>query len=97
MPDKTNPEGKPTHRATYARDKQTGRYNIRVVGPNANEWAGAEVTVETKSGDANTEKLEQLLWSGPDKDPETKELTGRKAALYSFEPRPKEVTEKPVW
>lgn len=96
MPEATNAEGKPTHRATYAADKRNGGFNIRVVGPHANEWAGEEVTVETKNGEKHKEKLVRLLWSGPDIDPESKQPTGRNAALYSFEPRPKEVT-KPTW
>ena len=93
MPAQTNSEGKRTHRATYASDKRNSGYNIRVVGPFANEFAGEEVPVITKSGDEHTERLVKLLWSGPDIDPETKVATGYKAALYSFEARPREVTK----
>lgn len=82
---------KRTHKATYARDKKTGGYLVRVVGPNAGEFAGETVPVETKAGDENMEELDQLVWSGPDKDPESGELTGRNAALYKFVPRPREV------
>ncbi len=96
MPEQTNAEGKRTHKATYASDKRNSGYNIRVVGPHANEFAGEEVPVETKNGEEHTERLLRLLWSGPDLDPATKEPTGRLAALYSFESRPKEVV-KPVF
>lgn len=96
MPASTNAEGRPTHKATYSRDKRTAAYNIRVVGPHAAEWAGEEVVVEAMNGDKKTEKLLRLLWTGPDLDLETKQPTGRQAALYSFEPRPREIT-KPTW
>jgi hypothetical protein len=97
VPDKTNAEGKRTHKATYARDKKKGGYNIRVVGPNAAEFAGEEVPVETMSGEEHQEKLVSLLWTGPDKEPTTGELTGRIAALYSFEAKPREETAKPIF
>lgn len=90
VPAQTNSDGKRTHRATYAADKRNGGFNIRVVGPNANEFAGETVPVETKNGEEHEEKLIRLLWAGDDTDPQTKELTGRKAALYSFEARPRE-------
>lgn len=93
VPAQTNAEGKRTHRATYSADKRNGGFNIRVVGPYANEFAGEEVPVETKNGEEHMEKLIRLLWSGPDLDLETKQPTGRQAALYSFEARPKEVTK----
>jgi hypothetical protein len=96
-PETKNAEGKATHRATYARDKRTAGFNIRVVGPQSNEFAGEEVPVETKAGgEPHMEKLTRLLWTGDDKDPETGALTGRKAALYAFEARPREVN-KPTW
>lgn len=90
-----NEAGQDTHLATYASDNRNGGYNIRVVGPDANMFAGEEVPVKTKSGDEHMEKLVKLLWTGPDKDPSSGQLTGRKAALYSFEARPKEVVAKP--
>jgi hypothetical protein len=93
VPDQTNADGKRTHRATYASDKRNGGFNVRVVGPHANEFAGEEVPVKTKSGEEHMEKLIKVLWSGADIDPETKQPTGYNAALYSFEARPKEVTK----
>jgi hypothetical protein len=92
-PAQVNSDGKRTHRATYAADKRNGGFNIRVVGPNANEFAGETVPVETKNGEEHQEKLVRLLWAGDDTDPQTKELTGRKAALYSFEARPREIVK----
>lgn len=97
VPKTENPEGKRTHRATYARDKKKGGYNIRVVGPNAAEFAGEVVPVNTASGEEHDEKLNALLWTGPDKDPQSGELTGRTAALYSFEARPREDGPKAVF
>lgn len=92
MPDdvKTSEPTKPRHVATYAQDKRTGGYNIRIVGEYPEKFAGREVPVTRKDGSKNTEKLTRLLWSGPDKDPETKKETGRQAALYSFQARPRE-------
>jgi len=92
-PAQTNAEGKRTHKATYARDKRKAGYNVRVVGPNAAEFAGEEVPVVTMNGDEHMEKLISLLWTGPDKDPQSGEPTGRTAALYSFESRPREVVK----
>lgn len=96
VPDQTNADGKPTHKATYASDKRNGGFNVRVVGPHANEFAGEEVPVETKSGEKHMEKLIRVLWTGPDIDPESKQPTGRTAALYSFAARPKDAT-KPIF
>lgn len=74
------------HRATYARDKYTGGYNIRVAGPYAEKFAGKEVPVTLKSGEEHTEKLLKLIWSGIDNE------TGEKVALYNFESKPREET-----
>lgn len=82
------------HRATYARDKRSGGYNIRVVGEYPERFAGREVPVTRKDDSEQSEKLLKLLWSGDDTDPETKKPTGRKAALYSFEPRPRDEQEE---
>lgn len=71
------------HKATWARDKRKGGYLIRVAGPNAEHFAGREVPVERKDGSSTTEKLIALIWAGTDP-------TTGKAALYSFEPRPRD-------
>lgn len=81
---------KPRHRASYSRDKQTGGWNIRVAGPEANKFAGRVVPVtRNNSTETTNEMLKTLLWSGPDKDMNGKE-TGQIAALYSFDARPKD-------
>jgi hypothetical protein len=89
----TNAEGKRTHRATYARDKKTGGWLVRVVGPQAAEFAGDTVPVSTANGEEHDETLTIMRWSGPDKDPSSGELTGRNAALYSFDAKPRTVTK----
>lgn len=74
------------HKATYASDKRTGGYLIRVAGPNADKFAGREVPVTTKGGDEHTEKLLKMIWTGPDQE------TGEPVALYKFESKPREPT-----
>ena len=75
---------KPSHRATYSRDNKQGGWNVRVVGPQANMFAGREVPVTMKDGSTHMEKLDKLLWTGTDKD------TGQPVAVYSFVAKPKE-------
>jgi hypothetical protein len=89
-------EGARQHDATYAHDKRSGNYNVRVVGPNCNRFAGREVPVRTKAGEEKTEKLVKLLWTGPDKDVHTQQPTGKTAALYSFAPRPRDDAEDEI-
>jgi hypothetical protein len=72
------------HRATFARDKRKGGYLIRVIGPQADQFAGMEVPVTRKDNSESTEKLIGLIWSGTDEE------TSRPVALYSFEARPRE-------
>lgn len=76
--------GKRQHKATYARDKRDGGWNIRVQGPSANKFAGRDVPVTRFDLTEGTETLDTLLWFGKDKD------TGENVALYSFTPKPKE-------
>lgn len=78
---------KRAHRATYATDKKTGGYLIRVAGPHANAFAGRTVPVNLKDGSEQSEKLERLIWSGKDKE------TGENVSLYKFEAKPREQTE----
>lgn len=86
----TDTAPKTLHTATYATDNRSGGYNVRVVGPYPEKFAGREVPVQTKGGSTHNEKLVRLLWTGPDKDPQTGALTGRQAALYKFEAKPRE-------
>lgn len=71
---------KPLHRATYSKDKRTGRYNVRVEGPYPNRFAGREVPVTTKAGDTRTETLGDLVWSDTDDE-------GKRYALYTKIPK----------
>lgn len=86
--DTSKKEKKPTHKATYARDKRKGGYLIRVAGPNAAAFAGREVPVTMKGGDRHSERLTALVWSGKDKE------SGENVALYTFEAKPKEKSEE---
>lgn len=79
----TDPK-KRTHKATYATDKRTGGYLVRVAGPNAERFAGRVVPVNTKAGGEHLETLARLIWTGTDKE------SGEKVALYKFESKPRE-------
>lgn len=79
--------GKGGHKATYATDKRSGGYLIRIVGPHCDKFAGREVPVTTKSGEKHSEKLQRLIWTGADKE------TGERVALYRFESKPREKSD----
>jgi hypothetical protein len=87
MTDETQNQ-KRSHKATYARDKKKGGYNIRVQGPRASDFAGRDVPVTTMSNDEHIEKLDKLLWSGKDQE------TGANVALYSFVSKPRELEDE---
>jgi len=72
------------HKATYAKDKHRGGYIIRVIGPNANRFAGRTVPVVRKDDSEDNEKLTDLIWTGTDNE------SGQPVALYNFEPKPKD-------
>lgn len=72
------------HKATYATDKRSGGYMVRVAGPNCDKFIGREVPVITKAQKEQHEKLIRLVWVGVDKE------SGEKVALYKFEPRARE-------
>lgn len=83
-----------SHRATWARDRMNGGYNVRVVGPNANRFGARKlddgtkeghviyrtVPVTLKNGTTRDVKLGDVLWTGKDDD------TGLPVALYSHIP-----------
>lgn len=77
------------HRATYATDKRSGGYLIRVAGPYAERFTGREVPVTLKSGKEHNEKLTRLIWTGQDQE------SGEPVALYKFEAKPKEQQDVP--
>jgi hypothetical protein len=81
-----NPTPQRLHKATWARDKKKGGYLVRIIGPNAGEFAGREVPVTRMNDTESTEKLKGLIWTGIDED------SGRPVALYSVEARPREAT-----
>ena len=68
MVEKTEPKKKRAHKATFARDKRKGGYLIRVEGPAANRFANKEVPVTLKNGEERLETLENVIWSGKDKE-----------------------------
>ena len=72
------------HKATYARDKRTGGYIIRVEGPNAPRFAGRDVPVVRKDSSESVEHLEELIWQGVDQE------TAKPIALYRFQAKPRE-------
>lgn len=80
---------RPKHRATYATDKRSGGYLVRVAGPYPEKFVGREVPVTLKSGEQHPEKLIRLIWTGTDAE------TGDKVALYKFESRPREEAAEP--
>lgn len=90
MAPKTTETGGRSHKATYARDKKNGGWLVRVIGPNANAFAGREVPVSVNNGGEHTEKLKRLIWTGVDTGFDDNPGTGKPAALYSFEQKPKE-------
>jgi hypothetical protein len=82
---------KRSHKATYATDKRTGGYLVRVAGPNAERFAGRVVPVNTKAGAEHLETLSRLVWTGSDKE------TGEKVALYKFESKPRDEEQELVF
>jgi hypothetical protein len=72
------------HKATYASDKRSGGYMVRVEGPDANAFGGREVPVTTKDGAEHFERLTKMVWAGIDNE------SGKNVALYKFESRPRE-------
>lgn len=76
------------HKATYARDKYSGGWNVRVIGPHARQFAGREVPVTRADDSESIETLDKLIWSGTDDE------TARPVALYSFVPKEREDREQ---
>lgn len=85
----TTPKGERSHKATYATDKKKGGYLVRVIGPHAAEFVGREVPVTRKDDSENMEKLTRLIWSGIDSGTADNPGSGKPAALYAFEAKPK--------
>ena len=75
------------HKATFARDKHKGGYLIRVEGTFSNRFSNKEVPVTLKSGDEKMQTLENVVWSGKDKE------SGLPVTLYTFVQVPKEELE----
>lgn len=81
------------HRATYARDKRTGGYLIRVSGPYPERFNGREVPVTTMDGTEHMETLKDLVWTGITPADSKFGTPGERVALYHFEAKPREVVE----
>jgi hypothetical protein len=77
------------HKATYASDKRTGGYLVRVSGPYPEKFIGREVPVTTRMGAEHVEKLVKLVWTGKDQE------SGEPVALYKFEAKPREDVQLP--
>lgn len=78
------------HSATYAKDKKSGGYLVRVMGPHAGEFAGREVPVGRMGTNEETmEKLVSLVWLGTDTGFQDRPGTGQPVALYKFEAKPR--------
>jgi hypothetical protein len=75
------------HKATYARDKKSGGYLIRVEGPHASAFAGKIVPVVRRDDSENSEALDTLIWAGKDEE------TGKPVALYRFVQKPRHDVE----
>lgn len=65
------------HKATFALDKRTGTYKIRVSGEHADVFGGREVPVTKKDGTKTFEKLLKLTNTYMDD-------TQEKVAYYTF-------------
>lgn len=81
------------HRATYARDKRTGGYLVRVSGPYPERFNGREVPVTMMDGTEHNEKLTNLVWTGITPADSKFGTPGEKVALYHFEAKPRETVE----
>ena len=82
------------HKATYTKDKRKGGYNVRVVGPHANMFAGREVPVTRRGTEApQMETLDELIFSGVDDGEYNPEDAGKNFAVYSFKARPRDAEE----
>lgn len=77
------------HKATFAADKKKGGYLVRVIGPHAGEFVGRTVPVVRKDDTEEMHKLTRLIWTGIDDGTPEKPGTGKPAALYAFEAKPK--------
>lgn len=86
----TNDETPRQHKATYSKDKRSAKYNIRIVGPHANKFAGRDVPVKLSSGDEKIETLTELLWTGTDDGAVIATDEGKPVALYAFKQKPRE-------
>ena len=81
------------HRATYARDKRTGGYLIRIAGPFPEKFQNRVVPVTMQNGDEHEETLTSLVWTGITPADSKFGNPGERVALYHFEPRPREIVE----
>jgi hypothetical protein len=84
---------KRAHKATYAKDKHTGGYLVRVHGPQATQFAGRVVPVSKMDGTESEETLSSLVWAGVDTGFNDRPGDGKPVALYKFEAKPKDLKE----
>lgn len=73
-----------SHRASYAKDRVKGGYNVRIVGPSAPKLGNRWVPVTRVDGSENMEYVRDIIWSGTDDD------TGQPVALFEMWKAPKD-------
>jgi hypothetical protein len=81
------------HRATYARDKRTGGYLVRIAGPYPERFGNREVPVTMQNGEEHFERLTSLVWTGITPADSKFGNPGERVALYHFEAKPREAVE----
>lgn len=79
-----------THKATYAKDRKEGGYNLRVIGPHAKKMGRRWLPVTRFDGSENMEYALDIIWSGTDDGTEDRPGTGLPVALFSMWKAPKE-------
>lgn len=82
------------HVATFSFNQRAQQYNVRVVGPHADKFAGREIPVSRLNKPDSIEKLTRMLKSGIDEGKVVPENKGKMYALYSFVQKPRAVEEE---
>lgn len=86
------------HKATFAKDNRNpGKYNVRIEGPNAGKFSMREVPVTMRDGTEKTVKVLDCFWSEAHSERTDDEgniiepaRPGIMVALYHFKPEPRQ-------
>lgn len=81
------------HKATFAKDNQTGKWMIRVVGPRANRFVGRIIPVLRTSGETVHEECGGVRWFGVDDGQVIKSDAGKPVCLYEHKAKPRHLDE----